>query len=159
MVSNHTKWITLSNQKCKIQTTFINSYPNQYNQEIHYYPFSVKLDRCFGSCNTINDLSNKICIPSKTEDLNLGFYNLITGINKSKTLTKHISCECKYNFDGKKCNSNQWWNNNKCRCECRKIHVCEKDPVWNPSKCICENGKYLASVMVDSAIICGEVIK
>ena len=102
MVSNHTKWITLSNQKCKIQTTFFNSYPNQYNQEIHQYPFSVKLDTCFGSCNTINDLSNKICIPSKTEDLNLGFYNLITGINKSKTLTKHISCECKYNFDGKK---------------------------------------------------------
>ena len=104
-------------------------------------------------------MSNKICIPSKTEDLNLGFFNLITGINKSKTLTKHISCEYKCNFDGKKCNSNQWWNNDKCRCECRKIHVCEKDPVWNPSKCICENGKYLASVMVDSAIICGEVIK
>ena len=24
---------------------------------------------------------------------------MITGINKSKTLTKHISCERKYNFD------------------------------------------------------------
>ena len=26
----------------------------------------------------------------------------------------------------------------KCWCECKKIHVCEKDYVWNPSKCICE---------------------
>ena len=26
---------------------------------------------------------------------------MITGINKSKTLTKHISCECKCRFDGK----------------------------------------------------------
>ena len=26
---------------------------------------------------------------------------MITGINESKTLTKHISCECKCRFDGK----------------------------------------------------------
>ena len=45
---------------------------------------------------------------------------MITGINESKTLTKHISCECKCKFDGRKCNSNQKWNNDKCRCECKK---------------------------------------
>ena len=32
---------------------------------------------------------------------------MITGINESKTL-KHVSCECKNRFYGKKCNSNQW---------------------------------------------------
>ena len=45
---------------------------------------------------------------------------MITGINESKTLTKHISCECKCKFDGTKCNSNQWWNNDKDWCECIK---------------------------------------
>ena len=39
---------------------------------------------------------------------------MITEINKSKTLTKHISCLCKCEFNEKKCNSNQWWNNDKC---------------------------------------------
>ena len=39
---------------------------------------------------------------------------MITGTNESKTLAKHISCECKCKFDGTKCNSNQWWNNSKC---------------------------------------------
>ena len=34
---------------------------------------------------------------------------MIIRINKSKTLTKHISCECE--FDSKKCNSKQMWNN------------------------------------------------
>ena len=29
---------------------------------------------------------------------------MITGINESKTLTKHISCECKWKFDERKCN-------------------------------------------------------
>ena len=83
---------------------------------------------------------------------------MITGINESKTLTKHISCECKYKFDGRKCNSDQWWNNDKCRCGCKKRNVCEKDYVWNPATCNCENGKYLASFMYNPTIICDEVI-
>ena len=37
---------------------------------------------------------------------------MITGVNELKTLTKHISCKCKCKFNRKKCNSNQWWNNN-----------------------------------------------
>ena len=84
---------------------------------------------------------------------------MITGINESKTLTKHISCECKCKFDGRNCNSDQWWNNDKCRCECKKLHVCEKDYVWNPAICNYENGKYLKSIMDDSAIMCDEIIE
>ena len=77
---------------------------NEYSQEFHCYPFAVKLGRCIGSCNTLNNLSNKVCVPNKTEDLNLSVFNMITGINESKTLIKHISCECKFSFDGRKCN-------------------------------------------------------
>ena len=56
--SNHTKCVSLSNQKCMTQPTFINLHPDEYNQEFHYYPFPVKVDRCVGSYNTLNDLSN-----------------------------------------------------------------------------------------------------
>ena len=51
------------------------------------------------SCNNLNDLSNKLYVPNKTEDL-----------NESRTLTKHISCECKCKFNGRKRNLNQKWN-------------------------------------------------
>ena len=91
------------------QLTLINLHPIKYGQEFHYYLFSVDLDRCVGSCNTLNDL----CVSNKTEDLNLNVLNMIIGINESKTLTKHISCKCKCRFEGKKCNSYQWWNNDK----------------------------------------------
>ena len=84
--SNHVKCVSLSN---------------------HYYPFTVKLDRCVGSCNTLNDLSNKVCVPSKTEDLNLSVFIMVSRINELKTITKQISCECKCRFDGRKCNSDQ----------------------------------------------------
>ena len=104
--SNHIKYVSLSNEKCEIQPTFINLHPNEYSQEFHYYPFTVKLDKCVGSCNTLNDLSNKVCVPNKTEDLSKGFQHDYRN-NESKTLTKHISCECRCKFDGRKCNSDQ----------------------------------------------------
>ena len=66
-------------------------------------------------------------------------FNIITGINESKALKGRISYKCKCRFDGRKCNSDQWWNNDKCQCESKKCHVCEKDYLWNPSTCICEN--------------------
>ena len=75
---------------------------------------AVKLDRCVGICNNLNVFSNKVCVPNKTEDLNLSLFNIITGINESKKLTKHIPCEYKCKFDGGKLNLDQWRNNDKC---------------------------------------------
>ena len=86
--SNHTKCMSLSNQKCMTQPTLINIHPKEYSQELRYYLFVVELDRCVGSSNTLNDLSNKICVPNKTEDLILSVFNMISGINESKTLAK-----------------------------------------------------------------------
>ena len=106
--SHHTKCISLNNQKCMVQPTLINLHPDKHSQEFHYYPCAVKLDRFAASCNTLNDVSNKVCVPNKTEDLNLSVFHMISGINESKTLTKHISCECKCKFDRRKCNSDQW---------------------------------------------------
>ena len=157
--SNHTKYISLSNQKYMIQPTLINLHPIEYSHQLHYYPFTVKLDRCVGSCNTPNDLHNTVCVPNKTEDLNLSEFIMITGINESKTLTKHISCKCKCDFDGRKCNSNEKWNNGKCRCQCKKHNICEKDYISNPVKCSYKNGKYLANIMDDSVITCNEIIQ
>ena len=36
------------------QAILINKHSNEYSQKLHFYPFSVKLDRCFRSCNTVN---------------------------------------------------------------------------------------------------------
>ena len=41
----------------------------------------------------------------------------------------------------------------------KNIISVEKHYVWNPGTCSCENGKYVASIMDDSAITCDEVLK
>ena len=84
---------------------------------------------------------------------------MITGINESKTLTKHISCKCKYTFHGRNWDWNQSWNNDKFWSKCKKHHIFEKDYIWNPSTCISENKKYLASIMDNWAIIYDEIIE
>ena len=50
----------------KIQPTLINLHPNEYNQELNYYPFAVKLDKCAESCNNHNDSSNIVCVIQET---------------------------------------------------------------------------------------------
>ena len=53
--SNHTNCVSLSNHKRMTQPSLINLHTNECSQEFHYYQFAVKLDRCIGSCNTLND--------------------------------------------------------------------------------------------------------
>ena len=50
---SRTKRVSLSNKKCEIQPTHINLHPNEYRQELHYYQFAVKLDKCVRNCNVL----------------------------------------------------------------------------------------------------------
>ena len=48
----------------------------------------VSLDKCSGSCNAAKDLSTKICVPSKTADINFKVFNMITSLNDVKIICK-----------------------------------------------------------------------
>ena len=48
------------------------------SNKLHYPPFMVSLDGCHGSCNTLDDFSNRICAPNKTKDVNLSVANMVT---------------------------------------------------------------------------------
>ena len=63
--SNLNKCKFLNNQQYMIQPALINLFPNEYSHELHYYPFAVNLVRCVGSCNTLNELSNRVCVSNK----------------------------------------------------------------------------------------------
>ena len=79
-----TKCISLNNDPCLARPTFISLILN----ELHYYPFIVSLDKCNGSCNTLDDPSCRISVPNKTEYANLNVLNMIKGIKEAITLIK-----------------------------------------------------------------------
>ena len=39
------------------------------------------VDTCNESCNTLDDPSNRICVPSKTEDVKPNVFKMMTRIN------------------------------------------------------------------------------
>ena len=58
------KCVSLNNEVSMIRPTLIDLSPTNLNQ----YSCIVSLDKCNGSFNVVNDLSTKICVPSKTKD-------------------------------------------------------------------------------------------
>ena len=50
--SNHTKCVSLNNQKCMTQPTLTDLHPNEYSQGFYYYLFAVILAKFSGICNT-----------------------------------------------------------------------------------------------------------
>ena len=149
--SDHAKCRYLNNQQHITQPTLIKLHHNKYIQGLDCYPFAINLDRRNESCNMLNDTSSRICVINKIKVVNLRIFKMITGINKSKTLTKHISYKCICKFDSRKCNSNQKGNNDKCQCEHKNLtehHVCvKKVTFWNPVTCTSETGKYLTVLL------------
>ena len=77
---------------------------------------------------------------------------------KLKTMTEHISCNCKCKFNSKACNSNQKWDNKTCHYEYKNYCERKKDYSWNPSISIYENSKYLKSIADTSVIACDEIV-
>ena len=67
--------------------------------ELKYYLFMISLDKCSGSCNVI--------LSKKAKDINVEAFHMITNKNEAKTMTKHISWDCKCKFTSTTCNSNQ----------------------------------------------------
>ena len=49
---------------------------SECSQEFYYYLFLVKLDRYVGSCNSLKYLSNKVCVPNKTEHLDISVFTM-----------------------------------------------------------------------------------
>ena len=57
-ITNALECIWMKNQKCKVRPEIINI--NSHNPI--FYPFGVKVNKCSGSCNNINNPHARICV-------------------------------------------------------------------------------------------------
>ena len=79
-ITNALDCISMKNQECKIGPEIVNV---SSNNPI-FYPFSVKINRCNGNCNNINDPYAKICVSDTVKKLNVKVFSLMTLTNKTK---------------------------------------------------------------------------
>ena len=131
---------SMNNKECKIRTEIINLNTN----ELLLYPYSIKINKCKGSCNTINVPYAKICVPNKIKNTNVKVFNLMSKTNETRHIKWQEKCKGKSKLDLSVCNNKQRRNEDKCRCECKELidkGMRDKGFIWNPSNCECECDK------------------
>ena len=57
----------MENRECKVTSEIINIKSNNPM----FYPFSIKINKCSGNCNNINDPYARICVPDVIKNLNV----------------------------------------------------------------------------------------
>ena len=145
---NSLECVSMNNQECKIRTEIISINTN----EPLFYPYSIKINKCKGSCNTINDPYAKICVADKIKKTNIKVFNPMSKNNETRHIKWHKNCKCKCRLDTSVCNNKQRCNEDKCRYQYKELidkGMCDKGFIWNPSNCegecdkSCDIGEYL----------------
>ena len=116
-ITNALKRFLMKNQECKVRPEIVNI---NINNPI-FYPFSVKVNRCSGNCNNINDTYAKICVPDTAKNLNVEAFNLMSRTNETRSIKWHEICKCICRLNKIICNNKQRWNKDKSRCECKEL--------------------------------------
>ena len=143
------EFVSVINEKCMSRLKIINLNAD----EPVCYPLSIKVNKCGGDCNNINDPMAKLCVPNIVKDMNIKVFNLLARINETRKILWHETCKCICRLTSAICNDRQECNENICTCKCKEDLVsklvCDKGYMWNPSTCscvcdrYCETGQYL----------------
>ena len=82
--------VSINNQEWKVRPEIVNA---SSNNPI-FYPVSIEINRCSGSCNSIKDPYAKICVPDIAENLNVKVLNLMSRANETKSIKLYETCKC-----------------------------------------------------------------
>ena len=65
---------------------------NINSNETLSYPFTVSVNKCGGSCNTIDDPHARVWVPNKVKNRDVKLFDLMSEINKRRFLAQFESC-------------------------------------------------------------------
>ena len=82
---NLLSFISMNNQECKVRPQIV----NVNSKEPVFFPFSIKINKCSGSCDNINDPYVKLYVSDIVKNLNVKVFNLMSKTNKNSV--KHVS--------------------------------------------------------------------
>ena len=143
--------VSVVNQKCMPRPKILNV--NEGIGETLFYPYNVLVNKCSGSCDTLDNPMSKICVPKIIKNVNMKVYNFLMRLNETRNVLWHESCKCVCRLNSSLCNSKQIWNSDTCRCDCNEdfagVVSFDKGYTWNPSTCECQcdrwckTGQYL----------------
>ena len=138
-------------QKCMARPKILDV--NKDVGEVLFYLYNVQVNKCSGSCNTLDNPMTKLCVANVIKRVNMQVYNFLMRLNETRNVLWHENCKCVCKINSSVCNNKQIWNDDTCRCNCNEdftdIISCDKGYMWNPSTCKCQcdtrckQGQYL----------------
>ena len=75
----------MKNRECKVRSEIISINSNNPM----FYTFSIKVNKCSGNCNNINDPYARICVPDIMKKLNVKVFNLLSRTNETRFIESH----------------------------------------------------------------------
>ena len=137
---NTLECLSVINRKCIPRPKIFDA--NEGVGKALFYPYNVLVNKCSGSCNTLDDPMARLCVPNIIKNVNMKVCNFLMRLNETRNVLWHESCKCVCRLNSSVCNNKQIWNSDTCRCDCNEdfagIINCTKGYMWNPGTCACE---------------------
>ena len=70
---NTLEFLSVINRECMSRPKILNV--NEGIGEALFYPYNVLVNKCSGSCNTLDNPMSKICVPKVIKNVNIKSYN------------------------------------------------------------------------------------
>ena len=115
------KCVSVVNQKCMPRPKILDV--NEGVGEALFYPYNVLVNKCSGSCDTLDDPMAKICVSNIVKRVNMKVYNFLMRLNETRNVLWPESCKCVCRLNSSVCNSKQIWNRDSCKCDCNEDFV------------------------------------
>ena len=100
---NSLECVSMNNQECKIRSEIISLNTN----EPIFYPYSITINKCKVSCNTINDPYAKLYVLNTIKTINVKLFNIMSRNNETRHIEWYKTCKCKCRLDASVCNNKQ----------------------------------------------------
>ena len=143
--------VSVVNLKCMPRPKILDV--NKGVGEALFYPHNVLVNKCSGSCDTLDNPMTKLCVPNLIKTVNMQVHNFFMMLNETRNVLWNESCKCVCKLNSSVCHNKQIWNGDTCRCACNEdfagIINCTIGFTWNPSTCecqcdtLCKPGQYL----------------
>ena len=89
--------VSIINRKCMPRPKILDV--NEGVGEALFYPYNVLVNKCSGSCDTINNPMAKLCVPGIIKRVNMQVYNFFMMLNETRSVLWHESCKCVYKLN------------------------------------------------------------
>ena len=76
------EFVSVVNQKCMPRPKILDV--NEGIGEALFYPYNVLVNKCSGSCDTLDNTMAKLCVPNVIKRINMKVYNFLMRLNETR---------------------------------------------------------------------------